>query len=301
MAEEFKVLDKIRENVPLAPFSTYRTGGVARWFLAAGGAEEIALAINSAKHLGLPVFILGGGSNLLIDDEGFQGLVVKLGAPFGEISFTQEGTVEAGGGARLKKVGRLLTALGYADFLFMTGIPGTVGGAVRMNAGTREGDVSKVCIWVEVLAPDGEIKKISAEELSFGYRSSRFSGGDRSVILKAAFRLGEKGDPAKVKEEVAHHLKERRAREPRIKRNCGSFFKALPDGTPAGLLIEKAGLKGVSSGGAMVAFEHANWLLNTGKASSADIKALARLVEETVYAKFGQTLVREVIYVPDDL
>lgn len=293
---------KIAENVSLDRFTTYRIGGPARWYSEAASVDALRECLRWAGGRGAPVFALGGGSNVVIDDAGFPGLVVRLVGELAGISFDEgERLVVCGAGARLKKLGREATSRGLADFLFMTGIPGTVGGAVVVNAGTREGEVSRVCEWVEAVDNGGALHRFSPAEMAFGYRCSALQGRRGLVVTRAAFRFGEAGEPATLKICVRDHLLDRKAREPKIRSNCGSVFKAAPDGTPAGLLIDRAGLKGARVGGAMIANEHANWIVNTGGATAADVRSLAELARVKVLEIFGVDLRREVVYVPQDL
>lgn len=293
---------EIIKDYPLSGLTTFRIGGTAAWYAEPGNVGDLREALDFARSRGLPVFVLGGGSNLLVDDSGFDGLVIRLVGDFAALDIDPvEETVTAGNAVRLKKLGRVVSSMGYSDFVFMTGIPGTVGGAVVMNAGTREGDVASVCAWVEVCDLSGVFRRLGAEELRFGYRDSLIKREKGLVVTRACFRLGELGDRRELAAKIRASLLDRAAREPRNRKNCGSVFRAAPDGTPAGLLIDRAGLKGTKIGNAMIAAEHANWIVNLGGASSADVKALVDLAKARVRELFGVDLKREVVYLPDDL
>lgn len=293
---------EILSDQSLSDFTTFRIGGRARWFARPRNVGELREALSFASSEGLKIFTLGGGSNLLIDDAGFDGLVIKLEGDFATLDVDPvEETVTAGGGVRLKKLGRIVSGMGYGGFVFMAGIPGTVGGAVAMNAGTREGDVASVCVWAEVCDYAGKVRRLSADELGFGYRDSHLRREKRLIVTRACFRLGEIGDRQELLARIRESLLERASREPRNRRNCGSVFKAAADGTPAGLLIDRAGLKEARIGDAMIALEHANWIVNMGGAASSDVKALVSLAGERVKQLFGVDLQREVVYLPDDL
>lgn len=287
---------KPEENVPLSGLTTVRAGGPAKWFVRAANPEELATTLAFAQAEGLPVFLLGGGSNLVAGDGGFPGLVVKLSGEFSRVAIDEEaGAAKAGAGAGLMALGRGLCRKGCGSFLFACGIPGTVGGAVRMNAGTAEGSVSDVLLSADVLLPDGNVKTLNRDQLAFGYRDSLIARENGLIVLGAVFRLGEKSGSEEVMKTVKESLKARRAREPRIKRNFGSVFKNPPGGPPAGKLLEEAGLKGERIGGAMVAPEHANWIVNTGNATGNDLIRLMERMEERVFARFGVRLLREVL------
>ena len=273
-----------------------RVGGPARFFASARSAMELKDALAFARGDGHPVFVLGGGSNVLFPDAGFPGLVIRLAGSLSRIALDEKaGRISAGGGAPFMRLGRRLAALGFSDFLFACGIPGTVGGAVRMNAGTSEGDVSRVLISARVLLPDGSEREMPASEMEFGYRRSRLASMPGAVVLSADFSTGRAGDREETLSAMEKSLAARRAREPRVKRNFGSVFKNPPGSPPAGRLLEEAGMKGARVGGAMVAPEHANWIVNLGNATSADVLALIRLCEERVFERHGIRLEREVV------
>jgi len=291
------------ERVPLAPHTTFRAGGEARWFLAADDVDHLARALRWAKSKTIPVFLLGGGSNLLVADEGFPGLVLLLGKGFRNVAFDPEtGSLTAGGGAPMPRLGRVAADHGYADFLFLCGIPGTVGGGVRMNAGTGDGEIGDILQNAETMEPDGTIKRWSGKELTFGYRSSILKERQGSLLISATFvPHNHPIDPARTQRLLAERIDARRSREPKNRRNFGSAFKTPPGGPPAGKLIEDAGLKGASEGGAMVALEHANWIVNTGDATGEDARRLLRRIQDEVKRHSGIELEREVILVPEDV
>ncbi len=281
--------------------TTMRIGGPARWFLSARNVDELKGALAWAEGEELPVFIVGLGSNLIVDDCGYPGLVIRLTGEFREArTETRQGLIIAGGAVPMTKLGRGMTKAGYGDFLFMVGIPGTVGAGVRINAGTKEGDIAGVFKWAEVYGTEGKIMRLDSKKLAFGYRHSELCQCPGVVVLSAAFTLGHKEDANEVAQRVRSHLADRRQREPGEPRNCGSMFKAAPDGTPAGLLIDKAGLKGRRVGDAMISHEHANWFVNVGEASAADVRKLVDIARFEVLEKFGVELEREVVYVPQD-
>lgn len=289
------------EAFPLRLRTTFQIGGPARYYLEAGSRRLLAEALAWCRDEGLPWFVLGAGSNVLVADEGFPGLVIRLGEEFRGYALDEaEGRVRAGAAVRVQKLGVELARHGFGGFEFMCGIPGTVGGAVKINAGTKEGEVKDRFLAAHLLDEAGVERALGAAEMGFAYRSTSLSRR-RCVILSADFRLGPRQDPDALSRRVAEILAERREREPRVTRNCGSVFKKTPDGRSAGWWIERAGLKGYRVGDAMVAHEHANWILNLGAATAADVKSVILHVQEEVRERFGVELEREVLFVPGDL
>lgn len=291
----------LRENVPLAPLTTFRIGGPARWFAEPATEAELAAAYAWARARGLPVFLLGGGSNLLVDDAGFDGLALRLAGEFRRLKVSGESLV-AGAGVLLPKLGREGVKRGLLPYLFLTGIPGTVGGGVRANAGADGGAVADLLKWADVFYPGRGIERLDAGSLGFGYRSSALQAQPDAVLVRAAFRLeGPEVPPDRALALMKEKLAARRARQPRNPRNCGSVFKNPAEGHPAGYLLERAGLKGLSVGGASISRRHANWIVNGGAATAADVKALIELARARVSETCGIRLEREVLYLPEDL
>lgn len=292
----------MRKDVPLAPLTTYRIGGPARFFLDVEDEIQLAEALEWARREGVTFFLLGGGSNVLVDDAGFPGLVVRLKGSFTSIRTDRAaGLIVAGAGAPLPRLGRTGTKLGFLSYLFLTGIPGTVGGGVRINAGTAEGEIKDILDWADVFVPGKGVERRPAGEFHFGYRTSSLVAEPETVVLRAAFRLaGPTSDPVKTAEAVTAHLAARRARQPQNPRTCGSVFKN-PEGRSAGLLIDQAGLKGLTIGGAEISRKHANWIVNKGDATAEDVRALIADAQEAVFEMHGVRLEREVIYLPENL
>jgi len=286
-------------NCRIDQYTTFKIGGSAQYFSSCNTVNEIQKALSWCEQQGLPWFILGNGSNILIADEGFPGLVLKLGHGFKAVSFSQN-SVEVGGGVLLPALSRHFLSRGWGGFEFMCGIPGTIGGAVRMNAGTRDGEIKDHFISAKVLSPDGSVKVVGKEEMDFSHRHSALET-TRDIVLSARLKLPYSENPENIKEKIKKIISSRRAKQPKIKRNCGSVFKKPPGGKPAGWYIDHAGLKGLRIGGAMVAHEHANWILNLGNARAEDVKALISRIQYEVMKKFDVSLEREVIYVPEDI
>jgi UDP-N-acetylmuramate dehydrogenase len=288
---------KVQEEVPLAGFTTWKVGGPARWY-AEPAAEEVPEYFGRAKTAGIPVYFLGRGSNVLVPDEGVDGLVLHGWKSLLELGRGKDGQVVAGAGVPLPRLSRYVADLGCSGFEFLIGIPGTVGGGVVMNAGLRVPWIREVSDVLEsVVAVDadtGKTKEYGVDGCGMGYRKSRFQEG-RDYVLSAKFRLE---DFSKSREAIrrltAHHLEERRIKQPLSKQTAGSTFKQADSGPATGWYIDRAGLKGASVGGVMVSRKHANWI-ETGKgATSADVLALMDRVMETVTRRFGVQLEPEI-------
>ncbi len=283
--------EKIEEDVLLAPYSTFQIGGAADFFLEAKSTEEVLEGIEWAEERDLPFFVFGGGSNLLFDDGGFRGLVIRVKS--GSLVVKGE-TITADSGVLMAKVVLAAAEAGLTGLEAWNGLPGTVGGAVRGNAGCFEVECKDVLESADVWLPGQGVRTVGVDELEYGYRHSRLkeAGG---VVLSATFKLA-KGDGAEIKKKMMEIARSRIQKQPPGS-STGSFFKN-PVGDHAGRLIEAAGLKGKRLGKAQISEGHANFFLNTGGATAADILALAELAEKTVKEKFDVELEREVVYVP---
>ena len=287
----------VKENVPLAGFTTWKVGGPARWY-AEPVAEEVPEYLARAAGMGIPVYILGRGSNVLVLDGGLDGLVLHGWKSLVDIRQVQDGLVEAAAGAPLPRLSRFVADLGCSGFEFLIGIPGTVGGGVVMNAGLRVPwvrEVSDVLDSVDVVDDSsGELLTFPAMECGMAYRTSRFQAAGQ-FVLRARFRLE---DFSKSREAIrrltAHHLEERRVKQPLSKQTAGSTFKQVASGPATGWYIDKAGMKGARVGGAVVSPKHANWIETDKGAKAADVLGLMDLVMENVEGKFGVRLEPEV-------
>jgi UDP-N-acetylmuramate dehydrogenase len=294
----------IRENVLLAPLTTYRIGGPARYYARPHTRESLAGLLIWAYREAVPVFILGAGSNLLISDRGYPGLVIHLAGFLGGISEpTPEGVWEVGAGMGLFPWVRRTARRGWTGVEALIGIPGTLGGALRMNAGAFNQEISQVLESIELIctgggytAADPEIVRVKASQADFGYR--RAPGLEGTVILSARFHLTP-GDPEKLMRQVREVVAMRRNRQPLQWPSCGSVFKR-PPGDFAGRLIEASGLKGHRLGGAQVSPKHAGFIINTGTATAADVLNLIKLIKARVRDDSGVILEREVILVGFD-
>jgi UDP-N-acetylenolpyruvoylglucosamine reductase len=288
----------VQRDFPLARLTTVRTGGAAEHFARAGSEAELRELLAWAKAGGRPISVVGSGSNLLIADEGVRGLVVKLDRALAKIAVTGRRIV-CGGGARLPAVAARAARAGLSGIEFGVNIPGTVGGAVRMNANAYGGELERVLEWVEVVTAAG-VETIGVErrapgELGFGYRRSNMADGE--ILTSASMRLA----PADA-EAVKRTLEEMRARrheaQPQGIKTFGSTFKNPEDpraeGRSAGLLLSEAGCNGVAVGGARFAPKHANFIENTGTATTADVLAVMAEGRRRVRERFGVELEPEV-------
>ncbi len=302
---QLKQFGHTRTNVPLFRFTTFRIGGPARFLVAVEETEKLVGLLNFLSGEGIEYFILGGGSNLLFSDDGFDGVVIKVTSY--KLQVTNH-TIEAASGVWLGAVLDLAVSNGLTGLEWAAGIPGTVGGATRGNAGAFGQDTSSALTGVEVWR-DGEILRLSKEECGFVYRHSAFRD-NKDVILRVWFALAP-GDKVKILAQVQAYLKQRLGQFPPYS-SAGCFFKnikleqwpgdpnALPElfrqrGTvPVGWLTEQVGVKGLIVGEAQVSEQHGNFIVNRAHASQSDILAVVEKVKEAVYNKFGVELEEEV-------
>jgi UDP-N-acetylmuramate dehydrogenase len=280
----------IGTNEPLAPHTTWRIGGPAELLIDPVDSDDLLLALRFAHEAGLPCRALGNGSNLLVSDAGVRGIVLRTRRALGGVQIAGR-AVEAGGGASLPAVANLAAARGLAGLEFAAGIPGTVGGAVVMNAGWHEHEIGAVIRDVDRALPDGSVETWSQERCAFGYRTSALRGAP-GIVLAARFDLAEE-DGATVRARLDAYAASRRANQPTELPSCGSVF-LKPPGDFAGRLIESAGLKGLRCGAIEVSPKHANFFVNLGGGSASDALALIERVEREVEARFGVHLTREV-------
>lgn len=280
---------RVLENEPLARHTTFRVGGPADVLFLPESAEELQQAMELAREAGEDCLVIGNGSNLLVRDGGVRGLVIKLAGPMSGVSV--EGTaIRAQAGASLSQVSRAALQASLTGLEFASGIPGSLGGALAMNAGAYGGELSQVVREAMVLM-DGRVQTLSREELAMGYRTTRVlrEGG---IVLSAVLDLKE-GDASQIAETMDDLNRRRREKQPLSFPSAGSTFKR-PEGYFAGALIEQAGLKGYAIGGAQVSEKHAGFLINRGGATASDLLRLIEYVQERVYAQSGVRLETEV-------
>jgi UDP-N-acetylmuramate dehydrogenase len=283
----------VARDYPLARLTTIRTGGSGDYFARAASADALAELLEWAHGRDLRVGVVGSGSNLLIADEGFRGLVLKLVDDLATIAPAGRRLV-CGGGARLPQASAMAARLGLTGLEFGVNIPGTVGGAVKMNANAYGGDLSRVLEWVEIASP-GEVARRTPDELGFEYRRSNLAPGE--VVARASFALAP-AEPSDVKRTLAEMRSQRRAAQPSGIKTFGSTFKNPDDpraeGRSAGRLLDAAGCRGLAVGGARFSDKHANFVENTGEATTADVIALMAEGRRRVRERFGVELEPEV-------
>jgi UDP-N-acetylmuramate dehydrogenase len=285
----------VQQNVPLDKYTTLRVGGPADYFAEPASEAELIRLLNAAGEAGMPVLLIGNGSNLLIRDGGFRGLAIRLGKAFSRIE-PWDGGLEAQAGALLSALACAAAEASLTGLEFAQGIPGSVGGGVYMNAGAYGGELGNR-VESAVVLDRGAVVRIPGEEMGFAYRHSR-AMEEGWIVLSARFRL-EKGERALIDAAMRDFSARRKEKQPLNYPSAGSFFKR-PAGHFAGALIEGAGLKGLSCGGAQVSEKHAGFLVNTGGASASDFLALMGVVQDTVRKAYGVELEPEVRIVGDD-
>jgi UDP-N-acetylmuramate dehydrogenase len=285
---------------PLAPLTTWKIGGSASYLAVPQDVEDVCTLLRLAARRDWPVFFLGRGSNVLIADEGLPGLTLLLARSFQEIKLHGE-VIRVGAGVSLPRLARILAAWRVAGYEFLAGIPGTVGAAVRLNAGAHGRQLGEGLRRVWVLTPELSLEIWPAAELHFGYRTSRLLALPRHLVVQVELALTEEASPDVIRARTQELLKARRASQPSHPYTCGSVFKNPPSGPPAGWLIDKAGWKGRSYGGAQVSGKHANFILNRGGATAAQVRRLMTEIAASVFAMFGISLAREVIFLPEDM
>lgn len=278
------------EDCPMAKYTSFKCGGNAALFAVCESEEALGKTLSLIEEKNLPFLFIGNGSNMLFTDAGFPGLVVKLGEAFEAVSVS--GTcITAGAGALLSVISRAAAAEGLTGLEFASGIPGSLGGAVFMNAGAYGGEMKHVLVSVRAMDRKGRVFEIPAEDLDLSYRHSCFEENGM-VILSAKLRL-EKGDKAAIDAKIKELTLQRTTKQPVAYPSAGSFFKR-PEGYFAGKLVQNAGLKGLSVGGAQVSALHAGFVINKGGATATDVIDLMKIVQETVMDKFGVLLEPEV-------
>lgn len=282
------------ENVftkePMSRHTTFRAGGPADFFVTPEKEGQVRKTLSLLKEAQVPRYIMGNGSNLLVGDRGYRGVILQICKKMNRIRI-QDTVIQAQAGALLSKVAAEAQAKGLTGFEFASGIPGSLGGAVMMNAGAYGGEMKQVLIQAQILNASGEIEDVLAEEMELGYRSSVFSrnGG---VILSASIQL-EPGDPPAIQSRMEELKFLRTSKQPLEYPSAGSTFKR-PEGYFAGKLIQDAGLRGFQVGGAQVSEKHCGFVINKDQATAMDIRSLMEQVSEKVYAQFGVRLEPEV-------
>ncbi|MCQ2491901.1 MAG: UDP-N-acetylmuramate dehydrogenase [Lachnospiraceae bacterium] len=270
--------------------TTFRVGGPADVFVIPETVEEVKEIIKTAKEEGIPYYVVGNGSNLLVGDQGFHGMIIQIYKNMNEITY-KDGEITAQAGALLSTIAKIAQNNERTGFEFASGIPGTLGGAVTMNAGAYGGEMKHVLKNATVLTKEGEILTLPVEDLELGYRKSVIIDKEY-VVLEAVITL-PKGNAEEIAEKMNEYATARKTKQPLEYPSAGSTFKR-PTGYFAGKLIQDAGLRGYSVGGAQVSEKHCGFVINKGGATAADIVALMKDVNDKVVAEFGVPLEPEV-------
>ena len=281
---------KVLTEEPMSRHTSFQIGGPADLFVQPATGEEVREAIRLAKKVQVPFFVVGNGSNLLVSDDGFRGMILQIGRNLQEI--TVEGNeIHAEAGALLSRVARTALEHGLTGMEFAAGIPGSLGGAVAMNAGAYGGEMKDILTEVEVLTPEGERKVLTLDELELAYRHSCIFEKNY-IVLSAHLHLGE-GDKDAIRNRMDELARARREKQPLEFPSAGSTFKR-PEGYFAGKLIQDAGLKGYTVGGAQVSEKHSGFVVNCGGATAEEVLFLIRQVQKKVKDQFGVTMEPEV-------
>jgi len=280
-------LGRLDEQVPMSAHTTLAIGGPARWYFRPKGASELAKALRIIPE-DIRILPLGRGSNLLITDDGFDGVVLD----FGDLSdiTINENTMVTGAGSRMSKVAQLCATQGLAGLEFLATVPGDMGGGIAMNAGAFGQWVSDTLLSIEVLHRNGEIESMMKEHLNMAYRHTELPA--KALVISGTFKLN-RDDPEEIRERMRTMRKQRSSSQPLALPNCGSVFKN-PEGDHAARLIEAVGLKGKKIGNARISSTHANFIVNEGKASSEDVLTLIAMAQQAVEERFGIVLEPEV-------
>ena len=282
--------DNVYFEEPMKKHTTFRIGGAADYYLCPHTPEEIREIIQVCREEQIPWFVIGNGSNLLVSDSGYRGAVIQIYRNFSRV-VCEETVIRAQAGALLSQIAAQAQKSLLTGFEFAAGIPGTMGGAVTMNAGAYGGEMKDVLKSATVLTGDGQIRRLSAEELKLGYRTSIIKSGEYTV-LEAEIGL-ERGDEEKIRSRMEELREQRKTKQPLEYPSAGSTFKR-PEGYFAGKLIMDAGLRGFCVGGAQVSEKHCGFVINTGDATAADVVGLIREIQRRVEEQFGVKLEPEV-------
>ncbi|MFM7365348.1 MAG: UDP-N-acetylmuramate dehydrogenase [Cuspidothrix sp.] len=283
---------QLKTKISLSAFTSYRVGGQAEWYVSPHDLNTLQTSIEYAKANDFKITILGGGSNLLVSDRGIPGLVIATRHLRSKHFDPVTGQLTVSAGEAIPTLAWDAAALGWEGLEWAVGIPGTVGGAVVMNAGAHNNCVANMLVSAQVLSPDGTLATLTPEELGYTYRSSLLQGSQQ-IVTQATFQLQPGADPLQVTARTKEHKKHRLSTQPYTYPSCGSVFRN-PKSYAAGWLIEQTGLKGYQLGGAQVAQLHANFILNRGGAKANDIFSLIRHIQHQVQERWSIWLEPEV-------
>ena len=284
--------ENIHLQEPMAGHTTFRIGGPADCFFQIENEEQLKGVQRYLNMVEVPYFVLGNGSNLLVNDSGYRGIVLQIGPKMSGI-VVEGGRIIAKAGALLSRVAHVAADHGLTGLEFASGIPGTVGGGVMMNAGAYDGDMSQVVTQVRVISKDGETLELDRATMEFGYRTSTIRNNS-FIVTEVTFELQE-GDKDSIRAKMEELTERRREKQPLEYPSAGSTFKR-PEGHFAGKLIAEAGMKGFQVGGARVSDKHCGFVINTGKATAQDVRDVINEIQERVRDKFRVYLEPEVVF-----
>lgn len=288
--------EQIRCKEPMVQHTSLHIGGEADFLVLPKSSEEVRALILLCKAENMPYYIMGNGSNLLVSDQGYPGVIIKLAEDFSKIWVKEDGVISAQAGVLLSKLANVIAEESLTGFEFASGIPGSLGGAVTMNAGAYDGEMKQCLTGARVMDEDGNILSLSLEELQLGYRTSILQK-KKYVLLEADLKLAL-GDKQKIRDKMNDLNRQRREKQPLEQYSAGSTFKR-PTGYYAGKLICDAGLRGYQVGGAAVSDKHCGFLINKDHATAKDFLNLIEDVIRIVYEKFGVRLEPEVKFLGD--
>lgn len=288
---------RIIKDADMSRFTSFKAGGRADLLVTPADCDELVYITRTLTAGSVPYMIMGNGSNILVKDGGYRGVIVRIGDGFSDIR-AEGDSIIAGAGALMSQVARKALEAELTGFEFASGIPGSIGGGVFMNAGAYGGEIADIIEYATVLEKaTGSVRVMTAPELELSYRHSALQqSGDTVIDVKLSLKKGRYGD---IAEEMKTLTAKRNDRQPVQYPSAGSFFKR-PEGYFAGKLIQDAGLKGLSVGGAKVSSKHSGFIINTGTATASDILSLMRLVQNTVYDRFGVMMEPEVRIIGED-
>ena len=285
------------ENLALSSLTTFRIGGPADFVVAPENVKELTKALDVLKDMDIPYIVIGRGSNILAADEGFRGAVIRLSTNYFQHTKVQDNIITAEAGVTLTSLARTALSHGLTGLEFASGIPGSLGGGIYMNAGAYGGELKDVIQEVTIVDYEGKIRHLDKSEMGFGHRSSILQHKSW-ICVSAALQLSY-GDKDQIEERMKELSEQRKAKQPLELPSAGSVFKR-PEGYFAGALIEQAGLKGYAIGGAQVSEKHAGFIVNRGGATCKDVVMLIRHIQKTVKEKFGVQLETEIRYLTPD-
>ncbi|MFH2045746.1 MAG: UDP-N-acetylmuramate dehydrogenase [Pseudomonadota bacterium] len=295
--------EKVKFDEPMSKHTYFKVGGPAKAFVTPESTEQLYKLISWSQENNIPYIVIGDGSNLLVSDNGIQKIVIVLSKCLNRISIIKKEKesvlITAMAGVRIQTLCRFAIEEGLSGINFALGIPGTIGGAIMMNAGTHFGSISDILESINIMQSSGDILKLEKDDIDFSYRGLslkrkiKTSDSRDPIILEGSFML-KKSDAIELKKEAELILKKRNESQPAKSASAGCFFRNPLTGKTAGELIDMADLKGARIGGAEISGKHANFIVNTGNASASDILSLMKLVQETVFNKFNINLLPEV-------